>query len=400
MTGGTSSPSWSRCMRSSLQQLVLQTVARVTKPFAADRRTSSRGDLSRILIIRPDHIGDILFTTPALRALRSKAPHAHLTYMVGPWAYAIVKENPHLDEIMVCPFPGFTRRPKKHILHPYMLLRNYSRSLQAQSFDVALILRFDHWWGAMLAYWAGIPRRVGYALPQMNPFLTEAAPHVSGRHEVEQNICIVATAVDDDIREVGPLEFSPTKEDLRSACTLLTTTSANQSFVCLHPGAGAPVKLWRHDAFAELADTITQKHGVQIIITGSAGERDLAEGIAQRMESNALVLAGQTSLGELGAVMGRCELVIGVDSGPLHLAVSQGVPTIHLFGPVDHRAFGPWGDPTKHLVVLSDMDCIPCNRLDYQPQELEQHTCVRSITVDQVLKAADSLLTGDSQAGP
>lgn len=400
MTGGISSHYWSRCMRSNLRHLMLRTVACVTRPFAERRRLPSRRELSRILIIRPDHIGDVLFTTPALRALRSKAPHAHITYMVGPWAYEIVKENPHLDEIMVCPFPGFTRRPKKHFLHPYILLWQYSRSLQAYSFDLALVLRFDHWWGAMLAYWAGIPKRVGYRQPQVKPYLTEAVPHITGRHEVEQNTHLVATAMDDDVTEAGLLEFRPTQGDLTSASTLLTTRGKKQPFVCLHPGAGAPVKLWRPEAFAELADVLTQKHGAQIIITGSAGERDLAESIAQRMETDALVLAGQTSLGEIAAVMGRCELVVGVDSGPLHLAVSQGVPTVHLFGPVDHRAFGPWGDPTKHLVVLSDMDCIPCNRLDYRPQELEQHTCVRSITVDQVLKAADSLLTGDSQAEP
>lgn len=160
------------------------------------------------------------------------------------------------------------------------------------------------------------------------------------------------------------------------------------------------MKLWRPESFAEVADTLAKRYGLQVIISGSASERSLAEEIAGRMENNPIVTAGQTSLGELAAIMGRCELVVGVDSGPLHLAVSQGVPTVHLFGPVDHRTFGPWGEPRKNLVLLSDRDCIPCNRLDYAPQELEEHPCVRSITVAQVLEAADSLLSGNGQTEP
>jgi len=100
-------------------------------------------------------------------------------------------------------------------------------------------------------------------------------------------------------------------------------------------------------------------------------------------------------LSELAAIMARCRLVLGVDSGPLHLAVALGVPTVHLFGPVDSRAFGPWGDPAHHIVVTSEMHCIPCNRLDYAPAELHQHPCVRNITVEQVLEAVKGLIKGN-----
>lgn len=386
-------------MRDSVRHQILRIVARLTAPLVRGRPSPSQRKAPRILVIRPDHIGDVLFTTPALRVLRSVAPDAHIAYMVGPWACEIVKENPHLDEIIVCPFPGFTRRPKKHFLHPYVLLWSHARSLRPHRFDIALVLRFDHWWGAMLAYWAGIPERVGYGLRQMKPFLTNAVPYVVGRHEVEQSVHLVNAALVAGAPEVGGLEFSPTQTDLRTALDLLGPVESNRRFVCVHPGAGAPVKLWRPEAFAQVADMIVQRHGVHIVITGSAAERGLAESIAGRMDSEPLVLAGRTSLGALAAVMRRCELVVGVDSGPLHVAVSQGVPTVHLFGPVDHHTFGPWGDPTRHLVVLSDMECSPCNRLDYAPEDLEQHACVRSIKVEQVLRAADSLLARNSHKG-
>ena len=383
-------------MKASLRRLLFRAVARISAPFFGRRRPSSLEEHARLLLIRPDHVGDVLFSTPALRLLRSAMPDANICCLVGPWAEDIVKHNSNLDEILTCPFPGFTRLPKRHLLEPYVLLWRCARQLREKRFDAAIVLRFDHWWGAMLAYWAHIPERVGYGLPEAMPFLTKAVPYVGGRHEVEQNMHLVAAMLDHDIADIGPLEFTPEPEEAQSALRRLVGEAVGQRYVCLHPGAGAPVKLWRPEGFAQVADNLVERYGLQVIISGSAAERSLAEDIADRMETRPVVVAGQTSLGELAAIMGRCELVIGVDSGPLHVAVSQAVPTVHLFGPVDHRTFGPWGDPRKHLVLLSERDCVPCNRLDYAPDELGQHPCVRSITVAQVLEAAHSLLRANS----
>ena len=103
-------------------------------------------------------------------------------------------------------------------------------------------------------------------------------------------------------------------------------------------------------------------------------------------------MAGRTDLGTLAAVYRRCELVGGPDSGPLHLAVAAGTPTIHLYGPVDQRTFGPWGDPQRHVVVTSDWPCIACNRLDWPDAALAEHGCVRDIAVEDVIAAAARLL--------
>jgi heptosyltransferase-2/heptosyltransferase-3 len=103
-------------------------------------------------------------------------------------------------------------------------------------------------------------------------------------------------------------------------------------------------------------------------------------------------LAGQTDLPTLAAVYRRCSLVIGPDSGPLHLAVAMGTPTVHLYGPVDRATFGPWGSAERHYVVTSDWACVPCNRLDWPATTVQEHGCVRDIPVAQVLEVAAELL--------
>ena len=168
-------------------------------------------------------------------------------------------------------------------------------------------------------------------------------------------------------------------------------------FISLHPGAGAAVKLWRVDGWLKVATELSQRYGVAIILTGGASEQPLVQSIAGKLSVPHIALAGETSLGQLAAVFARCRLVLGADSGPLHLAAAVGAPTVHLFGPVDPTLFGPWGDPQRHVVVQAryfDQPCHnrPCNRLDYGAAELPQHACMQTITVEAVLSAVATVL--------
>jgi ADP-heptose:LPS heptosyltransferase len=122
----------------------------------------------------------------------------------------------------------------------------------------------------------------------------------------------------------------------------------------------------------------------------------MLEEIARGMQSPA-VLVTDATVGQLAALLGRALLVLSVDSGPLHLAVAQGTPTVQLFGPTDPRIFGPWGIHERHIVLASRQRCptcpaIPCGRLDFSPQELADHPCVRLITEQQILEAVDKLV--------
>ena len=358
------------------------------------RRSISTGRL-RILVIRPDHLGDMLFATPALRLLRDRYPGAHLTALVGPWAVPVLDHGPPLDEILTCNFPWFDRKPRPSPWQPYRLLFSEAKRLQAKQYDIALNLRFDFWWGAMLAGAAGVPVRLGYAIPGCLPFLSEAEPYQPGRHEVEQNLGLVealASLLPPEAEGTpGGLEFRTTPSEEVEVARLLGSVGLepDAALVAVHPGAGAVAKLWTVEGFASVCDELATRHRAQVILTGSAQERDLVHQVQAKATSRPISLAGQTDLGQLAAVFRRCRLAIGVDSGAMHLAVAVGTPTVHLYGPSDPVTFGPYGDPRHHQVVTSAIRCSPCGRfLGFE----QPAPCMRAITVAQVMEAVERVL--------
>jgi lipopolysaccharide heptosyltransferase II len=388
-----------RTPRQSLRLLLLRALARIAPAPVAEREGASTGSLSesRILVMRPDHLGDMIFTTPALHVLRQHYPRASISALVGPWGAPVLRNNPDVDNVKTLAFPGFARKPKPSLWQPYRLLWGSAGRLRDQ-YDVALILRFDHWWGALLSFLARIPVRVGYDLSEVAPFLSHRLPYVAGQHEVIQNLQLAQW---ETVLSGGPTlnaqaptpHFFPLSYHVPARAQVwVSQTQSQNGTIIIHPGAGAPVKLWKHDGWAQVADRLAHETGAPILLTGSEAERTLCQEIATQMRSGARVLAGETDLDQLAALFGQARLVLGVDSGPLHLAVATGTPSVHLFGPVDQATFGPWGPQEKHRTLVSAWPCIPCNRLDYASEELAHHPCVREISVDEVLEEAGRAL--------
>lgn len=348
----------------------------------------------KILLVRPDHLGDMLFLTPALHALRQALPAARITVLAGPWGAEVVRHNPDVDAVETCAFPGFERRPKGGVRAPYRLLAATAADLRAARYDVAVILRFDHWWGAWLAAAAGIPWRIGYAWPETRPFLRQAAPYDPGRHEVAQNATLLAALAPGGAFPLGPTRFPLGADDRAWAAEQLAAHDIGPEarLVAIHPGAGAAVKQWPVAAWAEVANRLVELTGCRIVLTGSQGERELTGALASLLQRPAWDAAGATTLGQLAGLYARCAVVLGSDSGPLHLAVAVGAPTVHLYGPVSPAKFGPWGDPARHVVLASRWRCAPCDRLDWPAQALPQHACLAAITPAEVVTAAHAVL--------
>lgn len=375
-------------LRGALRRLLVGLAARrhaatTTPPPPAPRR---------LLVVRPDHLGDVLFLTPTLAHLRRALPDAHITALVGPWAAPLLAHNPDVDAVETLAFPWFDRRPRRSLLDPYRRLYAAARALRGR-FDVALVMRFDHWWGGWLAAAAGIPHRVGYATPLLAPFLTWPLSYRPGRHEVLQNLSLGTPwgLPDHTTPEESPLRLPLSPADV-AAAEELPLPPGDGPLVAVHPGSGAPVKRWPAVKWAAVMRALHEQHRARFVLTGSRAERLLAEAVAARAGVPARLLAGETSLGRLAALFARCDLVMGPDSGPLHLAVAVGTPTVHLYGPVDPAAFGPWGPANRHRVVVEPLPCQFCNRLDWPEAALPDHPCVTGIPVERVLAEAERLL--------
>lgn len=416
-------------MKGLLRTLVLLLVRLVGLPraWAAAKqvRTASLpvSPAPRILLVRPDHLGDMVLTTPVLDALKRSVPGAHITMMVGPWSSEIVARHPAIDRLLVFPFPGF-RRASQNPFAPYLLLVSAARQLRRGNYDLAINLRPDFWWGAALLYLAAIPRRAGYALPPGAVFLSPALPVRSPELASISSLRLASAGLEALGYELlatpytpdrYPAAFQPREEEQWQVAERLLDAGIDEHtpVIVIHAGTGAAVKLWRDEAWARCADELvklaparlTNALSARIILTGSKSERPMLEEIASGMDSLPLLLTDLT-VGQLAALLGRASLVLGVDNGPLHLAVAQGTPTITIFGPTDPRVFGPWGDPEQHIVIASTHRCatcpaIPCNRLDFTPEELPRHPCTRLVKEEEVLAAAErlSVLIRDVRTG-
>jgi heptosyltransferase-2/heptosyltransferase-3 len=353
-------------------------------------RPQSTGN-RRVLLIRPDHLGDLLLTVPAVRLLKQTRPDLSLHALVGAWGKPALERLPELDRIETLEFPGFTRQPSAGTLAPYRLLWQAAQPLRQTGYDAAVILRPDHWWGAMLAHLAGIRRVIGFDTPDTRPFLTERVPYVPNRHSVLHSLDLVGALAGRafDPREAH-LHYPLTDDDHQRARALLAQHGhrADQPYVCIHVGSGTRTKQWDATAWRTVAAALAGHWGAFIAFTGSAGERDLCEAAATGVGVPHAVMAGQTDLPTLAALYAGARVVLGPDSGPVHLAAAVHTPTVALFGPAQLGRFATWGKRTKHPTLTSDIGCLGCDILDWPDDPPDLHPCVRDITPARVVAAA------------
>ena len=372
-----------------MRYVVLRWLAMVARPFV---RRSAVYPPRKVLLIKPDHLGDLLLATPALHALRRALPAARITALVGPWAATMWQNLAEIDELETLPFPGFDRSgPKPMLLAPYLLLLRTAYRLRAQSYDAALILRDDHWWGAALALLAGIPQRIGFAHPLCTPFLSTVLPYRPRQHVTHQALEIVA-ALTGVPAVSGPLRYTPTHAAQEWATVWIQQQlKPNEHLIIIHPGTGGFTKHWLHSHWITLIHGLNQP-GRRILLTGSPNEAEKLAAIVAAAPPGLLALSQELTIDRLAALLGRANLVIGVDSGPLHIAVSQGVPTLHLFGPSDPLRFGPWGDPQRQRVLSAGLPCSPCGVFATCPRATNPPECMAAIDPAWVLSNAEELL--------
>ncbi len=352
--------------------------------------------INRILLIRPDHLGDVLLTTPAIHALRKALPNTEIHALVGPWSASVLANYSEVDLVLTLPFPGFSRHPKDNWRSPYQLAWTTARHLRHIGYNSAIIFRPDHWWGALVTYLAGFPERIGYSLADTGPFLNHKVEH-QDTHTVVQSLRLVEkwTGALNPQDALYHFPIDPADQSYVEGYLQEWGIKPGDRIICIHPGSGTRVKQGQDENWAIVADILTEQLDARVIFTGGDHELNLVKRITSHMKHPSVVIAGETHVGQLAALFARSKVVIGPDSGPLHLAAAVHTPTVTLFGPADPFEFGPWGPSDKHLIVTSDIGCRPCRIIDWADDNLENHPCVREITIAQVLDAARRAASSD-----
>jgi heptosyltransferase III len=348
----------------------------------------------RILFIRPDHIGDVLLTLPAVAAVRRELPGAYLAYAASAGAAGVPEHCPHLDATLTVPFPPFGRRQADDTGWRDTVRRE-SRRL-ADAFDAALVIRPDDPWSGELVAAASIPIRLGFDMPRTRPYLTQVLPVPREQH-VSLDGFELADALLADVgggarpeRILDPC-FVPSRDDEEEASEVLSETGADEGPIVLHPGSGWPLKNWPATRWREVAVELARRLRTRPVVAGTASEQGLARAVADG--NPAIDLAGRLSLGALAAVHRRARLVVTTDSGALHLAAAMRARVVGLFGPGDPVLFAPLAPRERVRLVRVGLSCSPCGTLEHPPcGAAVAPRCVTGIGVDRVVRAALELL--------
>ncbi|MDZ4769416.1 MAG: glycosyltransferase family 9 protein [Chloroflexota bacterium] len=383
-----------RSLKERVRGQMLQTIAAL--PIA-----QTEPGTGRILVIRPDHLGDMLLTIPALHALDAARPGRRIHALVGTWSAEVLAPIAAIDTVLTLAFPGFTRTDEPpDVLAPYLLAHKTARRLRRIGYDEAYILRRDHWWGALVAFLAGIPVRIGYDTIDVSPFLTHAHPDTRA-HALIANLRLTQP-IGSTIAPVGSIDY-PIGDDGRMIAQALLRdhgVDPHSAYIVIHVGSGATVKNWDNEKWGGVANALAGGLDATVVLTGGARERADADHIARLLDGRGVVLAGETDLPVLAALVAEARIVLGADSGVLHLAAAVGTPTVALFGAADPDEFRPWGDPERQRVVISEIACRPCRILDWDGDDLAFHPCVRDITPRQVIDAAWRALHAPRRINP
>lgn len=339
-------------------------------------------EAKRILIVNVNWLGDVLFSTPFIRALRSNFPHAYIACMVVPRCREALEGNPHINEIIVYDEKG---------MHAGLFGKiKFIRRLRGYNFDAVFLLHRS-FTRTLLVYLAGIPRRIGYytakraLLLTEKPKLAKTAMHRAKFYlglieaiglKADDNGCEFFISGQDESWADGFLKASGIKE--------------GQRIIIFNPGGNWPPKRWPAANFGLLADKIAEHFGsmVKILISGSEKDLELAQRISQ-IYKDAITACGKATLKQSAALFKKADLVISSDSGPLHIAVSVGANVIAFFGPTSPLVTGPYKATGKKVVILhKDVGCrVPCydaGCVDYK--------CMSAITPQEVFEAVKKVL--------
>ncbi len=355
----------------------------------------------RILLVNPFGIGDVLFSLPLVRALRSTQREGLLGYLCNRRTADLVASWDELNWHGVFEKDELRMAWRKSRNQGITLLRRVIQSVREQQFDLLIDLSLG-WQISLAGLLAGIPKRIGFDFRNRGRFLTARLP-IEGFHTQRVSnyyldlLSLVGIPKPDKID--GQLRVPPHLNEEIDLILQGLGISPERPLVGLVPGGGASwgpfaiYKQWPPERFARVGDSLATRSGAQVILFGDSRELSLCQQVAGAMKTVPQMVIQAPSLLLLAGLLRRCNLVVGNDGGTLHLACAVGIRTVSIFGPVDGSVYGPAPGETAHRVVSKGLACRPCYQGFRFPPCPWDNACLKELAVESVLEAAEDLLS-------
>jgi lipopolysaccharide heptosyltransferase II len=348
----------------------------------------------KLLVRATNWVGDAMFSIPALNLLRARLPDAEICVLARPWVLDLYRGQDFVNRLMCFDANGRHRGP--------LGLERLGRELRAERFDAAVLFQ-NAFQAAWLAWRAGIPERIGYARDGRSPLLTKSVPvpvrGPAAHHEAHYYLELLRGAgwLDAGAAEqpIAPPRLKVSEADAARAEQFLERcgSPAGSLRVALGPGAAfGPAKCWPANRYSAVAQHLAQQYGAHALILGSPADAAVANEVELGAGPGAINLVGRTAIGELPALLERCALFVGNDSGATHVAAAVGIPVVAVFGPTDPVGSHPL---TPRLsVVQRKVACSPCF-LRHCPID---HRCMKFLETEMVLDAVRKWLVAPRAA--
>lgn len=352
-------------------------------------------EVRRILCVRLDNLGDVLMTTPAMRALREAGPGRQLTLLASSAGAQMAPYLPDVDEVIRYNAPWVSGQAEPSAQTDLQM----RRALEAGRFDAAVIFTVysqNPLPAALMCYLAGIPRRLAWCRENPYHLLTDWAqekePQHHVRHEVERQLALVehvgataaTTATTGDMR----MRFAVADEDRHALDALLATHGVRAGTPCvvLHAGASSASRRYPPERFGEVASHIAAQLRCPVLLTGGVEERETVQRVASATRASVrrylCDLSGLLTLGQLAALLERAAVLVSNNTGPVHIAAALGTPVVDLYA-LTNPQHTPWQTPSR--VLFHDVACRWCYR-SVCPEG--HHACLLGVPAAEVAEAA------------
>ena len=353
---------------------------RVVAIFILDKKiphSVSGLDIRKILFIRIDRIGDMVLSTPALKALKQEFPQCELVVLASPSNQPLLAHNPYVDRVIVYGHKNGLRKKIGSI-----------KQLRGYGFDLAIDPYPDYELKtALIAFLSGARKRIGYASCGREVFFNVEAPKMSdNQHFVDLTLGIIAL-LGIHAAERTPEIFIADDERRWARNWLQDRGVRGRSIVGIHPGGYYESQRWLPERFAEFADRLQKDKRIIPIIFGGPGEEVLIEKI-RSMASGGFLTSLQENIRRFAALISCCSVFVCNNSGPLHIAAGMGIPTVSIMGPTNKERWMPVGN-IHRVLRIDDLPCIGCNS-GYC--KIKTHDCMRLITCSMLLEAVKNIL--------